>query len=435
MSDIVEKISLLDIEGVEKAIDNANTTKDRPVRVLFFCTSYLSTNGYSYVGYEIAKTLSKRKDIQLTMYGFQRFHQLPNHRTDYPENVYEYDAFANEQPKQHGFGITQVKDFVTMNKPDVCIVYNDMTILQGVISQLLEVPNRKFKIIAYIDQVYLCQKKEYIHFINQTCDTAMMFTPFWEKNIMKQGITLPSCFLRHGFSKLAHYPIPKHLARKYYNLNMDDFIVMNLNRNQPRKRWDTCMQAMAYLVHLAPDAPIKLLISAQIKGAWSLFDVYERELSKYNITLEDGMKHIIVIDNPQNQTDDDVNIMYNVADVGINTCDGEGFGLCNFQQAAIGIPQVVSHVGGFLDFFDESNAMVIKPKVTYYVDASRDAVGGEAEMCDFKDFAHAILEYYQNPDLLKKHGAAARKKITEEYGWHDICEHLCDIIYETLARG
>lgn len=411
-----------------------SNTSPPPTRVLFFCTSYKSTNGYSYVGYEIAKTLSKRKDIALTMYGFQRFNSLANHREDYPQNVYEYDAFANENPRHHGFGIAQVKDFVTMNKPDVCIVYNDMTILHGVISQLLEVPNRKFKIIAYIDQVYLCQKKEFIQYINQTCDTAMMFTEFWEKNIVKQGITLPSCFLHHGFSTDAHYPIPKHLARAYYNLSMDDFIVMNLNRNQPRKRWDTCMQTMAYVCHLAPNEPIKLLISAQLKGAWNLFEVYERELGKYGISLEEGMKHIIVIDNPQNQTDDDVNIMYNVADLGLTAGDGEGWGLCNFQQAGIGIPQVVSHVGGFLEFFDETNAAVIKPKLTYYVDASRDAVGGEAELCDYKDFAEAILRYYRNPELMKQHGEAARKRIIRDYGWKEIGDKLCDIVYETLNR-
>ena len=409
-----------------------NNPLSRPIRVLLFVTSYHSTNGYSYVGYELAKTLSKRKDIELTIFGFQRFHALAGHRTDYPSNVYEYDAFGNENPKHQGFGFAQVKDFVTINKPDVCIVYNDMLVLQGIISQLLQVPDRKFKIIAYIDQVYLCQKKEHIEFINQTSDTAMMFTPFWEENALKLGIRLPHCYLRHGFSKRAHHAIPKVLARKYYNLNMDDFIVMNLNRNQPRKRWDTCMQAMAMVVSKRLGSKIKMLISTALTGAWNLIDVYERELRKYGLTIEQGMQHIIIIDNPQNQTDDDVNIMYNVADIGINTCDGEGFGLCNFQQAAIGIPQVVSHVGGFLDFFDESNAIVVKPKLTYYVDASRDGIGGEAEMCDFRDFADGIIRYYDDPALRKAHGIAARKRITEEYGWEGIGDHLCNIVYETL---
>ena len=404
-------------------------------RVLFFVTSYHSTNGYSYVGYEIAKQLAKRSDIKLTIYGFQRFHNLPGHRTDYPENVYEYDAFGNENPKQQGFGFGQVKEFVTLNKPDVCIVYNDMIILRGVISQLLEVPNRNFKIIAYLDQVYLCQKKEFIEYINNTCDVAMMFTPYWEKIALGLGIKLPSCYLQHGFSKTAHYPIPKELARKYFNLSMDDFIVMNLNRNQPRKRWDVCMQAIALVVKRMPDSNIKLLISAQVQGAWNLLEVYERELQKHGLTLADGMKHLIIMENPQNQNDDDILFMYNVCDVGINTCDGEGFGLCNFQQAAIGIPQIVPFVGGFRDFFNEENSIVITPKLSYYVDTSRDAVGGEAELCDYRDFAEGIIRYYNDRDLMKRHGENARDKITKEYAWEDLCNKLCDIIHNTVGNG
>jgi len=30
-------------------------------------------------------------------------------------------------------------------------------------------------------------------------------------------------------------------------------------------------------------------------------------------------------------SDFDINVLYNVADLGINTADGEGFGLCNFE--------------------------------------------------------------------------------------------------------
>lgn len=406
----------------------------KPVRVLLFCTSYLSTNGYSYVGYSLAKELAKRpEDVHLTVFGFQRFHALPNHRTDYPENVYEFDAFANENPKQHGFGIDQVKDFVTLNKPDICIVYNDVTILHGVISKLLEVPNRSFKIMAYLDQVYLCQKRHFINYLNEHCDAIMTFTPFWERNAVRIGITRPTSFLRHGFSKDHHYPIPKELARKYFNLSMDDFIIMNLNRNQPRKRYDVCLMAFALALSRLPENNnMKMLISTAVQGAWNLVDVFDTELKKYGIPLERGMRHIILMPAPQNQNDDDILFMYNVADVGINTCDGAGFELCNFQQAAIGIPQIVSHVGGLADFFDESNAAIVKPKCSYYIDMSRDAVGGEAEMCDYRDFADAILTYYADRELMKTHGARAREKITKEYDWKDIAGHLVNIIDKTV---
>ena len=364
------------------------------VRVLLFVTSHHSTNGYSYVGYEIAKKLHLYPDVHLTLFGFQKFHSIPNHRTDFPSAVFEYDAFGNESPKESGFGINQVKDFVASNRPDICIVYNDVMILQGVISQLLEARtliNKPMKIIGYVDQVYLCQKKHYIDFLNKSIDFAILFTPFWEQCIKAQGLTVPSAVVRHGFNREVHFPIPKHLARRLYGISPSDFVIMNLNRNQPRKRWDICMQAFAQVVKEAGNEPIKLLIGTDINGAWNIIEVFERELGKLGLTLEDGMKHVILLDCPQQLNDDDVNFLYNTADIGINTCDGEGFGLCNFQQAAIGIPQIVPALGGFLDFFDNDCALMIEPIMTYYVDNSRDSVGGEAQLCDYRAFGKAML--------------------------------------------
>jgi glycosyltransferase involved in cell wall biosynthesis len=400
----------------------------RPTRVLFFVTSPASSNGYSSVGYELTKCLAKRPDIQLTIYGFQNFNQIPNHRPDYPKNVQVYDAWANEDPKQAGFGIAQVKDFVTANRPDVCIVYNDMLVLTSVIAQLKDVPNKKFKIIAYIDQVYLCQKKEYIQFVNQHADVAMLFTPYWEEVIKDQGITIPTCTLPHGINPMQHFPIPKKLARRFYGLKDEDFIILNLNRNQPRKRWDICIQAFAEIVKKFPDEPIKLLVGTAVQGAWNLLEMYERELKKRGLTLQDGMKHLILLDNPQQLADEDVNFLYNVADIGINAADGAGYELCNFQQAALGIPQVVPYIGGFREFFNEDNAILCNPIMTYYVDNSRDMVCGEAELCDYKDFANGIERYYLDRDLLKRHGENARKKIIGEYRW----EKFGDMLYNYI---
>ena len=409
----------------------------RRTRVLFFVTAPQSSNGYSLVGYELAKYFSKKNDIDLTIFGFQNFNSaatgnaIPNHRLDFPPNVQVFDAFANENPKQAGFGVSLVKDFVATNRPDVVIVYNDMLVLTSVIGQLHEVPDRKFKIIAYIDQVYLCQKKEYLNFVNQKADVAMLFTPYWEECIKQQGITIPTCNVPHGFNPMTHYPVAKHLARKFYGLRMEDFIILNLNRNQPRKRWDICLQAFAEVVTRLPNAPIKLLVATAVQGAWNLLEIFERELIKRGSTLQEGMKHMILLDNPQQLSDEDVNFLYNVADIGVNTCDGEGFGLCNFQQAAIGIPQVVPHIGGFRDFFDENTALLVEPAMTYYVDNSRDMVCGEAELCRYSDFADAMIRYYENRDLMKQHGENGRKKIVSEYPWEKFGDKLYAIIKDT----
>lgn len=409
-------------------------------RVLFFGTHPKQFNGYSKVVYELIKChdIFKAENIELSVYGFQKFFENPGHRRDVPQEVVTYDAFANENPRHQGFGFTEVRKYVNDHKPDVCIVYNDMMVLHQVISQLKLAQNEdglSFKIIAYIDQVYLNQKKEFIDFINKNVDHAILFTPYWEKIIKEQGLTLPSDFLPHGFNPMTYFPVPKNLARRFFNLQEQDFIIMNLNRNQPRKRWDTCIKAFAEVVSKNRGKNIKLLIATAVQGAWNLIELYERELKKRNVTLEEGMKHIILLDNPQQITDEETNILYNVADIGINTCDGEGFGLCNFEQAAIGIPQIVPKLGGFMDFFDDNNAILVEPVLSYYVDSTRDAVCGEALLCDYGDFADAIETLYTDEKMRTRRSVEARKKILKEYAWPDIAKRLADIVNKVAPHG
>ena len=177
-----------------------------------------------------------------------------------------------------------------------------------------------------------------------------------------------------------------------------------------------------------------MIIGTAVQGAWNLIEIFERELKKRNLTLADGMQHVIIMDRPQKMSDEETNIMYNIADIGWNTCDGEGFGLCNFEQAALGIPQVVPRLGGFIDFFDDTCAQLVEPKMSYYVDNSRDMVCGEALLCEYVDYVEAIETYYFNKEVRASHGKKARSNIMTNYAWPDIADKLYNVVYKVVGR-
>lgn len=405
-------------------------------RVLLFQTHPNQMNGYSAIGYEFAKQLSKKKDIQLTYWGFQNFYNNISHNEGrkLPDHVQIYDAFANEKNKSMGFGFEEVTEFVIMNKPDVIFIYNDMVVVSNIIEQLKKIKERKFKIMVYIDQVYLCQRKEAVKLLNESADFVLAFTPYWEECIKGQGLTKTTDYLQHGFNPEIYYPCPKRLARMHFGLKNEEFIILNLNRNQPRKRWDITLMAFAEVVSRHIEDPIKLLIGTAVQGAWNLLDVYERELSKHGLTLEEGMKHIILIDNPQQLSDEEINILYNASDIGINTSDGEGHGLTNFQQGAIGKAQIVPNIGGFKDFLDKESAIMIEPKLNIYIDNSRDGVGGESQVCHHQDFADAIEYYYTNPEIAEQHGKKSRENILKKYQWDSIGDKFYNIIQKVAKK-
>jgi len=417
----------------------------KKIRVLFCGTHPQQYNGYSKVVNEMAKRIAKKEDIDLTIYGFQNFQQTRTHREPI-EGVKVHSALDSEEPKRGGFGEKEVGAYLKANPQDVVIIYNDMAVTTllaaNIVETFKETQSKEFALVSYIDQVYLNQKRKYIKLLNDHFQHIIAFTDYWGKIVREQGIDekIPIDVFPHGFDPDLFYPISKKLARIYFQVPQDAFVVLNMNRNQPRKRWDHCIMAYAevvkkhqQLMKAHPERkykPIKFLIGTALNACWELPELFLRELKKRGLKEELVNDYLVAISKPQQLTDKEVNIVYNAADIGVNTCDGEGYGLCNFEMAAVGNPQVVPKLGGFREFFNDQNALLVDTKWNYVVSNDRDAVGGEAECSDPADFANAIWKYYQNPSLMKKHGKKAREDILTNYHWDDVVNHFHRVIHK-----
>jgi D-inositol-3-phosphate glycosyltransferase len=401
------------------------------VKVVLCGTHPSQYNGYSKVVFELANYIGKTEFIDLHIFGFQNFYDGIDHRMEraLPSTVKIYDAFANEDPKAKGFGEANLVSYLLEVNPDIVIIYNDLIIVNTFLEKIHNgIPERKFLVIPYIDIVYRNEKNSLISRIELLSDAGIMFTEHWKQVITMQGFKKPLYVLEHGFNKHMYYPVPKELARTFFNINKDDFIILNLNRNQPRKRWDLCIMVFVKFIANNRDKKIRMVIAAAMQGSWDLIDLLISESRKYGMELKDIKDYLIIIQNPQQLTDFEINVMYNLADVGINTCDGEGFGLCNFEQAGVGVPQIVPNIGGFRDFFSPSTAILLDPKWSFYCDHTRDFVSGEAQICDVDEFVAALQFMYDNPTLRVEMGQQARNHIMENYTWESKGEQFEKII-------
>jgi glycosyltransferase involved in cell wall biosynthesis len=277
---------------------------------------------------------------------------------------------------------------------------------------------RNFKIWIYCDQVYNTQLQPFLDILNRDADLVFAFTPFWKKCLKEQGITRPMDVTLHGYDKDKFFPIPRDLARKQMNLPNDRFIILNLNRNQPRKRYDILIMAFVELVVKYPTKPIYLFCVCDKgeKGGWDLFGLYKRELMLRKVPIEQYADRLMISSIDMTFKDEDINMFYNVANIGINTADGEGFGLCQFEQMGVGVPQVVPDIGGFKEFCNSSNSMLVKPSVRYYLPMVYCPVGGEAQACNPHDVCLAMEEYLLNSSKIEEHGKLARETVLK-YTW------------------
>ena len=170
--------------------------------------------------------------------------------------------------------------------------------------------------------------------------------------------------------------------------------------------------------------PIKLVVGTQMDGYWNLMDVFENEIKFRDVPWEYAKNTIQSVNMPQQMSDRDINILYNACDVGLNTADGEGFGLCGFEGAALGKAQVSAHVGGMKEFLNSQNALLIEPVMSIYLDNKSKGIGGKAELTNPKDYAEAFWKYFSNPELVEKHGKRSRENILVNYRWESVVNYF-----------
>ena len=406
-------------------VSTANATSD-PLQLLLVSTHIHQTTGYSKVSHGIIQELAKESWIKLSHFAFQKTNdKAPCSRT-YPSTVDVIDAAALEQPLKQGFNFQLLPEIIRKKKPHVVLLYNDLS----VVTQFLEVLRvagipRTFKLWVYCDQVYPVQTQAYLDVLNRDADRVFAFTPEWKRCLKDQGVTRPVDVLLHGFDSKSFFTVPKELARKQIALPSDMFLILNMNRNQPRKRYDITIMAFVELIAKYPTKPIFMLCLCDKgeKGGWWLFELFMRELRLRGIQVEQFAQRLIITKQDMTFTDNEINMYYNAADVGISTADGEGWGLCQFEQMGVGVPQVVPAVGGYKEYCNSGNAVVVQPKVRYYLPTMHCPVGGEAQACDPHDICMGLEEYVLNSEKRAAHGAAAKKTV-EGYTWTRACAPL-----------
>ena len=396
------------------------------LRFMLISTHIHQFTGYSKVTHGILTELAKNPWLDITHYGIQKFHDLPATFRPYPEGVDVIDAASFEKPVQSGFGYSALPEAIRRKKPHVLMIYNDMAVVSQFIESIRKSGvKRDFKIWVYCDQVYTMQSQMFIDILNRDVDRVFAFTPYWKKCLKDQGITRPIDVLLHGYNQKQCFPVPRDLARKQLSLPSDMFLFLNLNRNQPRKRYDILIMAFVELLVKYPTKPIFLLCICDKgeKGGWWLFELYSRELKMRGVAIEQFAQRLIVTAQNMSFKDEEINMFYNAADVGISTSDGEGWGMCQFEQMGVGVPQVVPDIGGYKEFCKPDNSVLVKPTVRYYLPNAFSPVGGEAMACEPHAVCMAMEEYLLNSDKKEAHGKAARDTVLG-YTWEKSCEVL-----------
>lgn len=401
------------------------------MRFVLVSTHVDQTTGYSKVSHSLLKQLATlTPKVKTYHFGFQRHPSRASVRK-VPDGILCYDAAANEDPKEEGFGFNKIHEYLDMVNPDVVMIYNDaLTICRFIEAMKYEPGKSSYRLWVYLDQVYEGVAPQLVDVIRRSAERVYCFTESWKNVFMNYGPAPDVRILEHAVdtTNLSCLAVDAKLAiRKSIGVPSDAIVILNANRNSGRKRLDLTIQG--FVQALAKNPKLHLMVATNMNpqtGAhYDVQRIYIEELKLNGLDTFPYIRNLILVDTaPPNVIDDDgVNQMYNAADIGINTSDGEGFGLCQLEHLYTGAPQVVSGLDAYKAFLDENVASFVPVAARSYFPGAMP-LGFWAPTFRPEDVAKQIEHVVANLDTMKK---AARRHPFKT--WSGICdEFLGDLL-------
>jgi len=201
------------------------------------------------------------------------------------------------------------------------------------------------------------------------------------------------------------------------------FVVLNASRLDKRKRVDLTVRGFARFAAGKPPN-VRLCLHHAIMD-----DASERDLRSW--IQQCGLTERVFL-NPLGSrivADDELNLLYNASDVGINTSMGEGWGLVSCEHGAAGAAQIVPDHTACAELW-RGRAELIPPARTYIPDFSVLEMGEVSE----EGVARALEVLYREPSRRQELSrAAVAVAHNPAHSW-DVITGQFDRLFMALGR-
>jgi len=407
------------------------------MRVILVSTHVDQITGYSKVAHNLIQQIATlQPSVKLFHYGFQRHPGRVGLRK-VPKGVVAHDAAAAEDPREEGFGYKQLREYIETVDPKLVIFYNDPL----VVARFLEVSGYKkgtdtFKVWVYLDQLYMGIVQPIMDAIDTNAERVYTFTQKWKdvyQGYFPGGTQAVVKVLGHAADPDVFKPLPqKKSLRAELKIPDNGVVFLNCNRNTERKRLDLTIQGFVGLLAKYPGAQYYLILATGTDPRTGAFydprRIFMSECMIRNLNIVDVADRMIMVDTG-GQTlfnDEAINRLYNTADFGINTSDGEGFGLCQLEHAQTGAPQIVTDVGSY-EFLNGGAVVIPTSQRLYHSQTMPLGLFGQVASAD---------DVTAGMELAINKGAELRTIISQTPfpAWSDVCaEFLEDLLSMNMA--
>lgn len=324
------------------------------------------------------------------------------------------------------YGFDKFLKLLTQLQPAVCFVLNDIWIAMDYNKQIVEYnklfPDNKTQFVLYtpIDAENI--KRDFIDQVTEF-DHIVTYTEFGKEQLVIGGMSKKIHVVPHGVDLTKFRRMDKQSVKKAMKMDADDFIVLNVSRNQPRKRLDMFFFIFAEWVkrYNLPET-----VRVYYHGALQDYGIDILQWCEYL-----GIKNRLAISRPDltpnnGLTDEQMNMVYNSADVFFTTTAAEGWGLPVAEAMAVGVPCVLPAHSALTEW-PEGNALYADcypfPSLT---DRGLNTIH---HLTEVNSAIEALHKLYTDAQLRQQLGEASYKHMQNpKFNWETIAKQFMEII-------
>lgn len=337
--------------------------KEQKLKVLWLSDTPTCATGFAQVARNILPVLMATGKYEIDIIGIN--HSDYYDRVKYPYNIYEAAPALTTNPRYRDlFGRQRLLDFLGKGKYDILFTLQDTFILEDVAGSILKTrqamreANSKlgkqvFKDFAWV-YYYPIDGKPKANWVRDSAlkaDIPVCYTEWGKQqcvDVLRSEMNpdqrlqeLPKIansirVIHHGVNNSEFYPIAdaekvRAFRHEYFQGRADDkFLIVNVNRNQPRKDLARTFAAFSKFYETHPKSFLYLHCQAHDVGG-NIF-----EIARNFPNLEAGKNWSVPEKFEANQgfRVETVNEIYNAADVVMSTTWGEGWGLSYTEAMA-----------------------------------------------------------------------------------------------------
>lgn len=398
---------------------------DKKIKLFVYADAVCANTGFGSVVHNIVKRLLATGKYEVHNLGINYWgDSVPEHKW---ENLYLYPMQGDP------YGRNRILPLLLKVKPDILFIVNDYDACGHIPQILLQYKEKTGKTLPFVlhfpvdgSPIY----PEWTEFIKKFVTKPVVISKYGLEIIKQTDPTLKVEQCYHGVDIETFKPLPEEQVKQFKESLGNKFVILGVSVNQLRKQWPILLEAYAHFSKDKDNVLLFLHTQRNLSMGWDLDKLCRLFNIHKKVVFTDGL------DGLNGVSRDELNMIYNCADVYVTTNCGEGFGLCSLEAMSAGKPIIYPDNTSNTELISDAGVPIPTDHYTIFPNRDRELI---RPIPSTKHLIETLNKMYYNETFRKEMSEKAYNRAMELYhsgqtNWDKVSEYFDNVFEEVLKE-